>query len=149
MVADMGNEWESRAKINSCRQCRNVRDEFDVIVISNRRNKIIFELFVQSFERSIYRILSKFIELLGYLSPVRINIALLRIYFSFYESQMLFAFHKDFIGRNILRVYRALLWSRRSVQGLRGFKFHARGIQNSHDLSTSISDFLLTNLSIF
>lgn len=50
----MGNEWESRAKINSCRQCRNVRDEFDVIVISNRRNKIIFELFV---ERSIYRIL--------------------------------------------------------------------------------------------
>lgn len=142
----MGNEWESRAKINSCRQCRNVRDEFDVIVISNRRNKIIFELFV---ERSIYGILSKFIELLGYLSPVRINIALLRIYFSFYESQMLFAFHKDFIGRNILRVYCALLWPRRSVQGLRGFKFHARGIQNSHDLSTSISDFLLTNLSIF
>lgn len=83
----MGNEWESRAKINSCRQCRNVRDEFDVIVISNRRNKIIFELFVQSFERSIYRILSKFIELLGYLSPVRINIALLRIYFSFYRSK--------------------------------------------------------------
>lgn len=142
----MGNEWESRAKINSCRQCRNVRDEFDVIVISNRRNKIIFELFV---ERSIYGILSKFIELLGYLSAVRINIALLRIYFSFYESQMLFAFHKDFIGRNILRVYCALLWPRRSVQGLRGFKFHARGIQNSHDLSTSISDFLLTNLSIF
>lgn len=74
----MGNEWECRAKINSCRRCKNVRDEFDVIVISNRRNKIIFELFVK---RSIYRILSKFMELLGYSFPVRINIALLRIFF--------------------------------------------------------------------
>lgn len=71
MVADMGNEWECRTKINSCRQCRNIRDEFNVIVISNRRNKIIFELFVK---RSIYRILTKFIELLGYLSPIRTNV---------------------------------------------------------------------------
>lgn len=70
ILTDMANEWECREKINLCRQCTNVRDEFVVIVISNRRNKIIFELFVK---RSIYRILSKFVELLGYLSAVRIN----------------------------------------------------------------------------